>query len=291
MPIDSNSSLTEVEPNTGTASGIVIVDPEYNAVEIETEGLSSVEISRAIFSGKVPEKKSKKEGKSKVSKTKSRADKMRALRDLRKPEVTDVVAEVEEVAVEEAPPTPAESTEVTAQLSDMRDQINMQADIALANLAITDSEAEAEAEPEVPAEPEEDIESKALQIVKDGFEGLAIPGLSPLPQRPTFRVEFDLGPAGKHQAWYHWVSEHNGGLFLVYDNRFEFGSKYSPPDMGNEPIKVRLPDHNANYTVYSTDFTHPLGVFEITNLVIAEGSDDGIMDNTMPEEPFTGFGG
>ena len=103
MPMSYKSSLSDVEPNTGAVSGVVIVDPEYDAVEIETEGLSSAEISRAIFSGKVPEKKTKKEGKSKVSKTKSRADKMRALRDLRK---TAEEPEVEEV-VEVAEPEPA----------------------------------------------------------------------------------------------------------------------------------------------------------------------------------------
>lgn len=283
MPINSNSSLAEVESNTGTTASIVIVDPEYDAVELRAEELSPSELTRAIFSGEVPKKKIKKEGKSKVSKTKSRADKMRALRDLRK---TTEEPEAEEV-VEVAEPEPAApSPEVAQQLIDMQEQLAVLSDLALANVA-----AEDEPEPEIPAEPEEDLEAKAVRVVKEGFDGLKIPSLSPLPQRPTFRVEFDLGQAGKHQAWYHWVSEHNGGLFLVYDNRFEFGSKYSPPDMGNEPIKVRLPDHDTNYTVYSTDFVHPLGVFEITNLVIAEGPDDGIMDNMMPEEPFIGFGG
>lgn len=284
MPTNYKSSLSEVEPNTGAVSGVVIVDPEYDAIEIESDELSATELTEAIRSREVPKKKkTKKEGKSKVSKTKSRADKMRALRDLRK---TTEEPEVEEV-VEVAEPEPAApSPEVAQQLIDMQEQLAVLSDLALANV-----EAEPEPEPEIPAETEEDLEAKAVQVVKESFDGLKIPGLSPLPQRPTFRVEFDLGQAGKHQAWYHWVSEHNGGLFLVYDNRFEFGSKYSPPDMGNEPIKVRLPDHNTNYTVYSTDFVHPLGVFEITNLVIAEGSDDGIMDNVMPEEPFIGFGG
>jgi hypothetical protein len=122
-------------------------------------------------------------------------------------------------------------------------------------------------------------QSQAVEAIKQGFSGLGIPGLGPEPNKPKFRVQFDLGPAGKQEAWYHWVSEHDGGLFLVYDTRFEYGMRYVPPSLGmRTPIKVRLPDHNKEYVVYSMDFTHPFGVFFITNLIVAN---DGV-EETAP---------
>jgi hypothetical protein len=111
---------------------------------------------------------------------------------------------------------------------------------------------------------------KDVDPVAEGFRSLGIPNLGPTATKPAYRVQFDLGSAGKQEAWYHWVGEHDGGLFLIYDARFEYGIRYTPPNMGfNTPIKVKLPDHGKSYTVFSMDFTHPFGVFNITNLIIA----------------------
>lgn len=113
--------------------------------------------------------------------------------------------------------------------------------------------------------------AQAVAAIKQGFELLGIPNLGPEPTKPKFRVQFDLGPAGKQEAWYHWVGEHDGCLFLIYDTRFEYGMRYSPPNMGmSTPINIRLPDHNRSYRVYSMDFCHPFGIFYITNLIVVD---------------------
>lgn len=114
-------------------------------------------------------------------------------------------------------------------------------------------------------------EQEAVAAIKQGFASLGIPNLTHQANKPTFRVQFDLGSIGKQEAWYHWVSEHSGGLFLVYDTRFEYGIRYSPPNLGpQQTITVNLPDHGKSYQVYSIDFTHPFGVFSITNLMLVE---------------------
>jgi hypothetical protein len=113
-------------------------------------------------------------------------------------------------------------------------------------------------------------EQEAVDAIKKGFGTLAIPNLGPTANKPTFRVQFDLGSIGKQEAWYHWVSEHEGGLFLIYDTRFEYGIRYSPPKTGlDNTITVILPDHGKTYTVHSIDLVHPFGVFSITNLLHA----------------------
>jgi len=131
--------------------------------------------------------------------------------------------------------------------------------------------------------------SKAIEIVKEGMASLSIPNLSVVAEKPKFRVEFDLGRLGKQSAWYHWVCQHGNGLFLIYDTRFEYGAQYSPPDLGPEqPITVRLPDHDKEYRVYSTDFVHPFGCFNIVNLIVAKdrplaGSADEVLTPRIEE--------
>lgn len=103
------------------------------------------------------------------------------------------------------------------------------------------------------------------------FASLGIPNLGPVAAKPTIRVQFDLGALGKQEAWYHWLVENDGCLFLIYDTRFEYGIRYTPPNLGqNQPLKIVLPDYKKKYSVYSLDFTHPFGVFYITNLVILD---------------------
>lgn len=112
--------------------------------------------------------------------------------------------------------------------------------------------------------------SRALTIIKETLGSLGIPDLGPVATKPKYRVIFDLGMGGKHQCRFHWVGEHQRGLFLIYDTRFNDGVMYSPPDLGQQAIRVQLPDHNQSYTVYSTDFVHPFGVFHIINLIRAD---------------------
>jgi hypothetical protein len=117
-----------------------------------------------------------------------------------------------------------------------------------------------------------------LAAVEGALDSLKIPDLGQEANKPEFCVEFDLGEAGIHEAWYHWVVEHNGGLFLIYDNRFEYGSKYKPPNLGEaRPIKVslRTPDGPRSFSVFSMNFTLPFGVFDIINLVIAQDGSHG----------------
>lgn len=128
-------------------------------------------------------------------------------------------------------------------------------------------------------------EQEAVDAIKKGFSSLGIPNLSPTPNKPTFRVQFDLGSIGKQEAWYHWVSEHEGGLFLIYDTRFEYGIRYSPPKTGLDgTIRVILPDHGKSYVVHSIDLVHPFGVFSITNLLHASVQD------APPDNGIFGYG-
>ena len=144
---------------------------------------------------------------------------------------------------------------------------------------------------EIAAEPESDepVESmmpkrEAVDLLNESFAALKIPGLEPVAGKPKFRVIFNLGDAGTHTAWYHWVGTHGNGLFLIYDTRFEYGMQYVPPNLGvNRSIRVDIPDNDASYDVYSLDFVHPFGVFDIVNLVVAESPTGGSMNTTMSD--------
>lgn len=115
-------------------------------------------------------------------------------------------------------------------------------------------------------------EPEFVETVPTDFSCLQIPDLAAEAGRPKFRVQFDLGRLGKQEVWYHWVIEHNGCLALVYDTRFEFGMRYSPPDNGKTPITVKLPDHGKEYSAISMDFSLPFGVFFITNLILVSNT-------------------
>lgn len=123
---------------------------------------------------------------------------------------------------------------------------------------------------------------EAVDLLNESFAALKIPGLGPVAGKPKFRVIFNLGDAGTHTAWYHWVGTHGNGLFLIYDTRFEYGMQYVPPNLGvGRSIKVDIPDNDASYDVYSLDFVHPFGVFDIVNLVVAESPRSGVPNTTM----------
>jgi hypothetical protein len=123
---------------------------------------------------------------------------------------------------------------------------------------------------------------EAVDLLNESFAALKIPGLGPVAGKPKFRVIFNLGDAGTHTAWYHWVGTHGNGLFLIYDTRFEYGMQYVPPNLGvGRSIKVDIPDNDASYDVYSLDFVHPFGVFDIVNLVVAESPESGVPNTPM----------
>ena len=125
---------------------------------------------------------------------------------------------------------------------------------------------------------------EAVDLLNDAFDALKIPGLQPIAAKPKFRVIFNLGDAGTHTAWYHWVGTHSNGLFLIYDTRFEYGMQYVPPTLGvGRSIRVDIPDNDASYNVYSLDFVHPFGVFDIVNLVIAEEPVSSKPNQTMTD--------
>jgi hypothetical protein len=143
------------------------------------------------------------------------------------------------------------------------------------HLAVLSEEKEAE-----PTAEETIPKRQALAAVGKAFESLDIPGLSYEPDRPKYRVIFDLGPAGIQSAWYHWVSKNSKGLFLVYDTRFTFGMEYYPPDTGETVITVSLPDQEMDYRCYSNNFVHTFGTFRIVNLLLADSEGGPVVDHT-----------
>jgi hypothetical protein len=118
------------------------------------------------------------------------------------------------------------------------------------------------------------------------FGSLEIPGLGPTPSKPKFRVQFDLNGMGSQESWFHWVNEHDGCVSLIYDTRFEYGIRYSPPNLGPEkPIKIRIPEYKKEYMVYSLNLQLPFGCFHITTLILA--SQPGPQTHVGPGGPPT----
>lgn len=52
---------------------------------------------------------------------------------------------------------------------------------------------------------------------------------SPIPQKPTREIRFELGQGGTALARYHAFVVEDTFIVLVYDNRFEYGHQYLPP--------------------------------------------------------------
>lgn len=116
---------------------------------------------------------------------------------------------------------------------------------------------------------------RAVQVVKEGFDSLQIPELGPVATKPRFRVEFNVEGFGRTRAHYHWVGEHNGCLFLVYDTRFEHGMLYEPPILEEGrtmDVTIFSRDGQKTYCVVSQELVHPFGAFYIINLPIAVSS-------------------
>lgn len=104
--------------------------------------------------------------------------------------------------------------------------------------------------------------------VQAALDRLGIPGLRLEPQPPQFSVEFDLGQAGVISSRYHWVGQQGDGLLLFYDTRFQYGQVYTPPNLGETQITVRLPDHGRSFKCVSNSFVQSFGVFKIAIMVV-----------------------
>ena len=122
-------------------------------------------------------------------------------------------------------------------------------------------------------------------VVRQSFESLSIPGLGPEAQKPTYLVNFDMGNMGQLSVRYHWVGQHERGLFLIYDRRYEYGTEYIPPAL-KEPFRVSCPDQGKSFMVRNPGFTHPFGKLLIINLIIqadeASQVPDAEADYTAP---------
>lgn len=101
-----------------------------------------------------------------------------------------------------------------------------------------------------------------------GFETLNVPWLTgPVANKAKRTVFFEIPNAGKHSARYHDVIESEHCVVLVYDTRYEDGTQYLPPDMGDSKLKLHVPDRKKTYTVSSMGFSYSFGVFDQIVLV------------------------
>ena len=106
-----------------------------------------------------------------------------------------------------------------------------------------------EPEPEVefeetvqPKRKPDDMVSKqdVTKLIEQILGSLQIPDLQPKAAKPKHRVAFAIPGAGQVSAFYHWVLIENGGVFLVYDTRFEHGMLYEPPDLGRVAMRIKI---------------------------------------------------
>lgn len=113
------------------------------------------------------------------------------------------------------------------------------------------------------------------EIFAKALQGFSIPHLSDVADRPQTQITFNLGPLGRQTAWYHWVLDHNDGLYLIYDTRFEYGQRYEPPETGEgAPIGVSVDTEDqgdVTYQCHSLGLSFPFGCFYITCLIKEAG--------------------
>jgi len=101
-----------------------------------------------------------------------------------------------------------------------------------------------------------------------GFESLELPFVTgPLGNKAKRRVFLEIPGAGKHSGHFHDIIESEHCVALVYDTRYEDGTQYLPPDMGDTQLKLHVPDKKITYTVSSMGFHYSFGVFDQIVLV------------------------
>jgi hypothetical protein len=101
-----------------------------------------------------------------------------------------------------------------------------------------------------------------------GFETLNIPWVTgPIANKTKRVVYFEIPGAGKHLARYHDIIDSEGCVVLIYDTRYEDGTQYLPPDLGEQEIKLHCPYLKKTFVVSSMGFHYPFGVFDHIMLV------------------------
>jgi len=200
----------------------------------------------------------------------------------------DVAEQVKPVAAKRGRPPGPKSQQSVSDVSDKLDYL-----ITALARQTHDSTAKVE-EPRVEVTPEPVAvvpanmmdKDEAFKLLRTGFDSLAIPDLGPSPVKPQHKLTFDLGEGGKLTSWYHWVNEQDDGLFLIYDTRFDYGTVFEPPNLGERrPIRVTHTATSRSWDVYSLGFVHSFGVFNIINLVIAKpASQDASFDYMTTEK-------
>ncbi len=111
-----------------------------------------------------------------------------------------------------------------------------------------------------------------------GFETLKIPYITgPSPEKARVKVIFEIPGRGKQMASYHGVEATKKCVVLTYDNRWEDGNPYMPPEPeeGDEhvedvPIRLHVPSLKTTFTVYSVGMVFPHGVIDFIVLPLKE---------------------
>lgn len=110
-----------------------------------------------------------------------------------------------------------------------------------------------------------------------GFETLGLPFIKgPFGEKARKSVYFDIPGAGTMAAKYHAVIESPDCLILVYDSRYEEGTQYVPPALGETPIAVQLfqgkNKENKKFSCTSPGLAFSLGVLDIVLLLLQPDS-------------------
>lgn len=101
-----------------------------------------------------------------------------------------------------------------------------------------------------------------------GFETLRIPFITgPLPLKANRQVFFEFPDMGRTSARYHDIIENEHCIALVYDTRYEDGTQYLPPDMGEKQLTLHVPHLKKTYVVSSMGFVFNNGVLDYLVLV------------------------
>ena len=110
--------------------------------------------------------------------------------------------------------------------------------------------------------------NREIDNLHDIIQSLKIDFISPTgPQKAKKQIIFEFAEFGKQLARYHAIVESKYCLALVYDTRYEDGIQYLPPDLGEKPIKVILPEENKSFTVYCLGLSFSLGCLDVIILV------------------------
>lgn len=107
-----------------------------------------------------------------------------------------------------------------------------------------------------------------------GFESLELSFVDgPIARKAKRKVIFEIPGAGNHMAQFHDVIVSKECVVLVYDTRYEEGTQYIPPELGEMVITVRVLGKDKNgkdaksYKVSSMGFSYSFGVFDHIVLV------------------------